>query len=187
MRLRCLGLIVALGSLPLALADDAEPILLVDSTGKEVKLTRAKLTAGVRRLGFLADPKGTTDDARKGPLALEIREPISTTFQKGVITLVPMSSVESVKYDYEKLKMSVAVKGLMEPLTGTLQYQGINVIRLDGKSGDMTTKYTGGTPKDGFKSITFPAAHPLSTRPPGRSLVGSHRATQGKGPDAHDS
>jgi len=167
MCLRCLGFVVALSSLPLALADDAEPITLVDAAGKEVKLSSVKLTAGVRRLAFLADPKGTTDEVKKGPLALEIREPISTTFQKGVITLVPLSSVESVKYDYEKLKMSVVVKGLMEPLAGTLQYQGINVIRLDGKSGDMTTKFTGGTPKDGFKSITFPGAHPLATRPPG--------------------
>jgi hypothetical protein len=168
MGLRCLAILLTLGSLPLALADDAEPIPLVDSTGKEIKLTNVKWTAGVRRLAYLADPKGTTDEAKKGPLALEIREPLSTTFQKGVVTLVPLSSVESVNYDYQKLKMSVAVKGQPE-VGGTLQFQGINVIRLDGKSGDRAAKFTGGVPKDGFRSISFPGAMPLPPRAGGSS------------------
>ena len=54
-------------------ADPDAPVVVVDSGGKEIKLKAAKMTAGFHRLAWLADPKGTTDDARKGPLALELR------------------------------------------------------------------------------------------------------------------
>src|SRR5438093_716201 len=86
-----------------ATADDpAGPAAVVtDAAGKDVELTTVKLTTGTRRLAWLADPKGATDDARKGPLALEVREPHSTTFTKGVLTLIPVSAVASVRYEYD--------------------------------------------------------------------------------------
>ena len=114
---RWLGIAILMTGLNAVLADDdpapqeKDTVALVDSAGKEHKLTGVKLTTGTYRLAFLADSKGTTDEARKGPLALEVREPNSTTFQKGVVTLIPMTSVASVKYDYAKLTMTVAVKG----------------------------------------------------------------------------
>src|SRR5688572_6406347 len=79
----------------LAAADDppAGSAVVTDGAGKEVKLTGVKVTAGVRRLAWLADPKGTADAEKKGPLALEVREPDSTGYQKGVVTLVPLTSV----------------------------------------------------------------------------------------------
>lgn len=147
-------------------AKNEEVVALVDGTGKELKLTNVKLTTGTRRLAFLADHKGTTDEARKGPSALEVREPHSTTFAKGVVTLIPLSCVESVNYDYAKQSMTVAVKGQPE-VPGTLQFRGINAIALEGKNGDVLGKFSSGVPKDGFRSIAWPSAKPMPSRPAG--------------------
>ena len=38
----------------------AGEVVLTDVDGKETRLAGAKLTAGTRRLGWLADPKGAT-------------------------------------------------------------------------------------------------------------------------------
>ena len=135
------------------------PIVVVDSGGKEVKLKSAKMTGGFHRLAWLADPKGATDDAKKGPLALELREPHSTTYVKGVVTLVPLGCIEAVRYDTER--QTVSVKGLADPLTGTLQYKGFNVVSFEGDADGLTTKFTGGVPKGGFRSVTFPTAKPF--------------------------
>lgn len=145
-------------------APDA-PVVVVDSGGKEVKLRSVKMTGGFHRLAWLADPKGTTDDAKKGPLALELREPNSTTYVKGVLTLVPLGCIEAVRYDTER--QTVTVKGLTEPLTGTLQFKGFNVVSFEGDADGLTTKFTGGVPKGGFRSITFPAAKPFHSHKPG--------------------
>lgn len=152
----------------LARADDppaAGTAVVTDGSGKEVKLAGVKVTAGTRRLGWLIDPKGTTDDAKKGPLALEVREPDSTAYQKGVVTLVPLASVESVKYEADK--MTVAVKGLKDPLVGTTQFKGINVVALEGDAGGAVGKFSGGVAKGGFKAVTFAGAKLLPERKPG--------------------
>jgi hypothetical protein len=162
---RWVGFAILAACVALARAEDAPEAVhtLVDSSGKEHKLAGVKLVAGTRRLAFLADPKGATDEAKRGPVALAVREPNSTTFSNGVLTLIPLSCVESVKYDYDKLAMSVAVKG-QEPVPGTLAFRGINVLSLEAKIGEASTKFGGGTPKDGFKSLAFPNAKPLPSR-----------------------
>lgn len=176
------GLVILIGvSFAMAAEEPAEqPISLVDSAGKEHKLASVKWIAGAKRLAFLADPKGTTDDAKKGPFALEIREPNSTTFQKGVTTLIPISCVDSLRYDYGKLALSVAVKG-QDPVPGTLQFRGINVLSLEVKDGEKPTRFTGGVTKDGFKSIAWPNAKPLPSR-----AVGTTWALQIVQPTAKD-
>jgi hypothetical protein len=156
----------------LAAAAEDVPVVVIDSAGKELKLTGVKWTTGTRRLAWLADPKGETDDARKGPLAVEVREPNSTTYQKGVVTLIPAASVEAIRYDYEKLTVSVSVKGRAEPVAGTIQYRGFSVVGLEGKDGDATVKLAGGVLKTGFKSATFLDAKPLPERKPGGALWG---------------
>ncbi len=141
---------------------------LIDPTGKEISLTGVKILTGGRRLAWLADPKGgATEEARKGPLALEVREPNSTTYQKGVITLIPAGSVEAVRYEYDKQTMIVLVKGAAEPIPGTLHFRGINTVGLEGAVGGVVGKFAGGSPKDGFKAVKFPAARPLPPPPSG--------------------
>lgn len=145
--------------------EPAAAVVVTDSAGKDVALESFKFTNGTRRLAWLADPKGATDDAKKGPLALDVREPHSTAFTKGVSTLVPLASVQSVRYEYDKQQLAVAVKGLAEPIRGTLQFKGINVLAFEGSAGGIPAKYSGGVPATGIKGLAFPAAKPLPPRP----------------------
>lgn len=149
-----LGGLTALGA---AADPPGEPVVVVDAAGKEVKLTKVKFTAGTRKLGWLPDPKAA--------LAFEVREPNSTAYAKGVVTLVPLASVESITY--EPGKATVAVKGLPAPLVGTTEYKGFTAIGFDGDAGGVVGKFAGGVPKAGIKSVTFPGAKPLPERKPG--------------------
>lgn len=135
----------------------AEPVVVVDSAGKEIKLSKVKFTTGARKIGWLPD--------QKGALALEVREPNSTQYARGVITLVPLASVESITY--EAGKATIGVKGLPTPLVGTTEYKGFTAIGFEGDSGGVVGKFAGGVPKTGVKSVTFPGAKPLPERKPG--------------------
>jgi hypothetical protein len=159
---RAAGVVLLAAAVPVvpAAGDDRSPAAtLTDGGGKEVALTAARFTSGVRRLSWLGDPKAA-------PLALEVREPHSTTYQKGVVTLIPVASVESVRYEYDQLTIAVAVKGLPAPVAGTLQFKGINTCGVEGSAGGVAGKYAGGA-KGGFRAVTFPGAAPLPPRPPG--------------------
>lgn len=165
-----LALAVGLG----ARAEAPTEATVTDADGKEVTVTGLKYGLGARRLAWLADPAGTTDEAKKGPLALEIREPHSTTYVKGqgILSLVPLSAVESVRYDYDKQVAAVKVKGVTEPLAGTLQYKGINVLAFDGTADGKPGKFSGGAfAKGSFKAVAFPDAGPLAPRKPAQWLV----------------
>ena len=137
-----------------------EATVVVDVDGKETKLTGVKFALGTRRLAWLADPKGATEEERRGPLAMEFRETHSTTYTKGIVTLVPVAHVASVKYDYEKKTVDLGVKGLKEPLGGKLVYKGFNVMGFSGTVDGKTTTFSGGvigkTPA--VKSATFAGA-----------------------------
>jgi hypothetical protein len=146
-------------------ADAPEEATVTDAEGKEVKATALKFATGTRRLSWLADPGGATEDAKKGPLALELREPHSTTYAKGIITYVPVGSLESIKYDYDKQVATVAVKGLTEPLAGTLHYKGINVLAFSGTVDGKTTAFSGGAfTKGNIKAVSFAGAQPVPER-----------------------
>lgn len=152
-----------------AAGPDAEPAAVVtDATGKDIALDAVKLATGTRRLAWLAEPNGSTDDAKKGPLALEVREPHSTTFTKGVLTFIPVSTVQGVKYEYDKQLVSINVKGLADPVSGTLQYKGINVLGIDGTTDGKPVRLTGGVPgPTAIKAVAFGGAKPLPPRPTG--------------------
>jgi hypothetical protein len=115
-----------------------------------------KFAAGTRRLGWLADPQGPTPDDRLGPVAVELREPHSTTYTEGVLTLVPVAHLEAATYDYANKVASLTVKGLKAPLTGSLEYRGVNVLGLAGTAG------TAG--KAAVKAVTFPDPRPVPKR-----------------------
>jgi hypothetical protein len=140
--------------------------VVTDVEGKEFKLTNVKFGTGTRRLAWLADPKGTTEDAKKGPLALEIRELTSCLpLAKGILTLVPVSSLESAKYNYETQLVSFNVKGLKEPVVGTLVFAKINALGFSGTSGGKTAAFTGGAlSKSAVKTATFSGAEALPKR-----------------------
>lgn len=131
---------------------DKQPVV-VDAGGKEVVLKKWKIVGGTRKLGWLADK----------PEAFEMREFGSTTFKDGVLTLVPMSRVKSIKYEYDNQACAVEVAGLEKPLQGTTKYKDTNAITVEaevdqGKSGVADLRYRGGVIKGGIKEIRFPAA-----------------------------
>ncbi|MCI0700855.1 MAG: hypothetical protein L0241_07215 [Planctomycetia bacterium] len=149
-------------------ADSPAEATVTDAEKNELKVSGLKFTTGVRRLTWLADPNGTTEEAKKGPLALEVREPHSTTYTKGIVTFVPLNSVESIKYDYDKRLASIAIKGLKEPLPATLQFKGLNVLNFSGTVVGETLTFSGGTfTKGSIKSVAFAGAKALPERKAG--------------------
>lgn len=157
-------LIVLMGAVAAARAEDepAGSAVVVDQEGRETQATGIRFTAGVHRLSWLADPEGKTEDAKKGPLAVEVREVNSTTFAKGVVTYVPISHLQSAAYDYNKQAVTLGVKGLKEPLTGTLKFKGINTLSFTGAVAGKTTTFSAGVPgKSGVREVAFAGARPI--------------------------
>ena len=147
-------------------ADTPAEAAVTDGEGKEVKVTGLKFGTGTRRLAWLADPAGATEDAKKGPLALELREPHSTALKAGVVTYVPVASVESIRYDLDKKVAAVAVKGLADPLAGTLLYSNLNVLTFTGTADGKAAAFNGGpfNKKGNIKAVAFPDAKPVAAR-----------------------
>lgn len=142
-------------------ADEPVPggAIIVDAEGQEHSLKQVKFGAGTKRLAWLADPKGATDDARKGPLALEFREPNSTTLLKGVVTLVPVASIESVVFDQSKQEVTLSVKGLQQRLVGILFDRRVNALGISGLEDGKAASFRGGANgKSSVKSMTFGGA-----------------------------
>lgn len=149
-------------------ASDA-PLAIVDATGKEVKLKSWRLTTGVRRL-----PIGDG----KGPLFLEFRDEHSTTFQAGIVTLVPISSLRRLDYDYTNKTVSavVATAAKDTSLTGSTKFLGINRLTIEGDAdlgelGFASVKFQGGNPKGGIRSVRFPMPEPLPAPKGAMALV----------------
>lgn len=162
MRFAAVGLTFFCGLLAVAAET---PVVVTDAEGKEVKVANARFTVGTRRLTWLADAKGATPEAKLGPLAVEFREPNSTGFQNGVVTLVPASAIESVKYDAAKLTVAVKVAGVPEPLTGSTAFKGMNALGLETGDPATATKYAGGSVKSGVQAFTFPEANAFERKP----------------------
>lgn len=152
-------------------APESSALLITDADGQLVTITQPRFTVGVRRLGWLADPNAATEDGKKGPWAFELREPDSTTFQKGVLTLIPLASIEAIDYDYKQLTAKVLIKGLPTPVIGTTRYKGFCFLGVEGLSGGKKVQLLGGelskaksAIRTGFQSIRFPHAQPLPPR-----------------------
>lgn len=141
------GLSLVVGAGLFAQTDEpaASEAIVTDGDGKEHKLSKLKFTTGTKRLAWLADPQGTTEDAKRGPLALELRESTSAMpLAQGIITLIPLSSLESAHYDFEKELVSLHIKGLTQPLTGALFYPRVNVLGFSGMDDGKAATFTGG-------------------------------------------
>jgi hypothetical protein len=172
---------------------EPEPLIVVDSAGKEQKLKTWKFTQGVRPLRWLAPAPAKEPEGRKaagGPLALEFRETESTTFVNGVLTLIPLDRLRSLEYDMDdmvKAKVAVGAKADQDDtLTGTTKYRGINKLTLEaevdkGDLGIAEVKYLGGVPR-GIRGLRFPAAK--AAPPPGGRLATVTIADKGEKPVA---
>lgn len=179
-------------------ADDAprsaEPgtLIVIDQAGKEHKLKAWKFTAGTRHLSWLAPAApAAKDDKSKdkvkekavkvpaGPEALEFRDEHSTTFAKGILTLVPLERIRSVDFDNDQKSVTLRVAVSARPeedvkLTGTTKYKGENHLTIEAEvdKGDMGVaeiKFLAGVPK-GIKALRFPPPK-VAEAPMGRSAV----------------
>jgi hypothetical protein len=165
-------------------------LIVIDAAGKEHKLKSWQITLGVRHLTWLApeqpgkpsdppEPGDKPEPAKPGakpaptpkavgPLALEMRELDSTSYVKGVLTLVPLDRVQAIDYDDEKQTVTVTVKGAEADggvtLTGSTRFRGINklTLRADvdrGPMGVAEITFQGGVPK-GIKGLRFASPKP---------------------------
>lgn len=177
---------------------ETSELTLVDAAGKEHKLKSWQITQGVRHLTWLApaeavkpaeppEPEGKPEDRPEpvgrgakpvpkpqavGPLALEVRELDSTSYVKGISTLVPLDRVQAIDYDDEKQTVTVTVTGAEADktltLTGSTRFRGINklTLRADidrGPMGVAEITFQGGVPR-GIKGLRF--SSPRSAKAP---------------------
>ena len=145
---------------------DGKQPTIIDAGGKEVVLRKWKIVGGTRKLGWLPGDKADY---------FELREFGSTTFKEGVLSFVPMSRIESIKYDYDKETASVQLAGLEKPLQGTTKFKDINMITIEaevdqGNLGVADLRYRGGVIKTGFKEVNFADAKAPGTPPPAGDL-----------------
>jgi hypothetical protein len=155
---------------------------LIDSAGKERKLLIYQFVAGFRALPW-AVPEG-----QLVPTALEMRELDSTTFKDGVLTFLPLESVRSIQYDYQKETLEVRVAGIEKPFVGSIRFRGINLVDIEatvevGKTGLAEARFRGGV-ENGFREVHFPNAKPAGKLPEGPtvSIVIGGSGVKEKGP-----
>lgn len=159
--------------------------VVVDMEGKETALHQLSWSGNVRRLAWLADPQAADEDSRLGPLALEIREPNSTTLTQGVLTLVPVRHIAAIEFDYERLFVTYRIQGLQQTLTGTLQFRGINTFTLSGRTASGERRSFVGGQRGGkvstIRRATFPQSQAVN-----RPREGSQWNVQILQPSAND-
>jgi len=163
------------------------PLIVLDSTGKELKLKSWKFVQGTRRLAWLAAPAEATEPKPKepvppkgprpkappvrqpvGPEAVAFREENSTGFKNGILTLIPLDQLKSMDFDTEKrlatVKVAISDKADEDvAVTGTTKYESINKIAIEaevdkGDLGVAEVRYLGGVLKGGIRGLRFPKA-----------------------------
>lgn len=139
--------------------DNTEP-WIVDASGQQRKMLIYQFVAGFRALPW------AVAEGQLVPTALELRELDSTTFKDGVLTFLPLDSVRSIIYDYQKETIEVRVAGVEKPFVGSIRYRGINLVDIEatvevGKTGLAEARFRGGV-ENGFREVQFPNAKPAA-------------------------
>ena len=135
--------------------------------GKEVKIVDWSFSQGTRSFD-LSKNGASGPKSKTGPQYLEFREEKSTSWEKGILTLVPLSSIRKMEYDRDKKSVAVTVATAGdkdEVLTGTTKYTGVNKITIEGEAilpgiGAASQTFQGGSP-DGVHSVRFPNPKPV--------------------------
>lgn len=151
-------------------------LVVVDGGGKELRLNNWKFSLGTRRLAWLAPqakaaPKKDklAPPASQGPECLEFREEKSTTYANGILTLIPLTRLQSIDYDHAKKLVSVTflrADGKEETLTGTTKFSNINNFHIEGDAESAALTVSGvvklqdGFLKAGIRGYRFPKPEP---------------------------
>jgi hypothetical protein len=166
-------------------ADGKKPavagLTVIDNAGKAVKLKSWKFLSGTMHLSWLGMQPPSKDDKpakkSKGPEALEFRESKSTTYEDGIRTLVPMSSIRKIEYDKKAVTVTVALlEDKEEVLRGSTEFLRINKLTVEaeadlGELGVAAVKYQGGALKDGIRGLTFTEPAPAVAPPTGKPAL----------------
>ena len=143
---------------------DSYLLVVPPAGGAEVKLAEWRFLLGTRQFSSSGETsEKPKTKAPQGPEFLEFREDKSTTYQQGILTLVPITSIRKIEYDREKKNVAMVVvkaEDKEEILTGTTRFTGINKITLEADAmldglGSATVKFQGGTDK-GLHRVRFP-------------------------------
>lgn len=139
-----------------AIGQAPRPWTVVSAEGKEAALANAKFTQGTRSLPM--GPGGFGD--KTATEYLEFRDDRSTLFANGVLSWIPLASLESLEFDAVKkvVKAKVKTAGGSEELAGTSKFVGINKFVADYEQelsglGKALLKFRVGEPKS--PSVTF--------------------------------
>lgn len=149
-------------------ADDkpaGDPLTVVDGAGKEQKVKGWKVVAGTRKLGWVTPASSE---------AFAFRDDSSTNYKNGIVTLIPIDSLQAVEYDADEqtATVKVLVAGKEEQTqSGTTKY-GDNKLTVEaevdkGDLGVAEVKFLGGV-KGGVRAFRFPSAKPVAAVPAGR-------------------
>ena len=147
-------------------------LIVVNTDGQEHTLKNWHIVLGtgsVLRNDPIKPPaKGEPAKQADGPEYLEFREDNSTSFEEGILTLVPITSIRQIDYDDAKKTVAltmVQADGKEVVLTGTTKYRSINKLTIEGDidAKDLegaTVRVQGGMPnaKPAVKSFRFPSA-----------------------------
>ena len=139
-----LSLVVAAGLFAPAEEPAAGEAIVTDVDGKEYTLSKLKFTTGTRRLAWLADPQGHHRRRENRPARPRVPRAELDHVRRGVITLVPVASIESAKYDYEKQAVSLTVRGLSSTAHGHARIQGDQRTWLQRHEWRQDGVFTGG-------------------------------------------
>src|SRR5438128_5083488 len=142
----------------------AAGLTVIDGKGKEIVLKSWRLIGGTMPLDWLADNvPADKKNAPKPPEALVFREDKSTTYQNGILTLVPLRSLRAFDYDNDKKTVAVTVlttDAKEQVLKGSTGFKDINKRTLKaeadlGALGVASVKYHGGALQDGIRGLRF--------------------------------
>ncbi len=166
---------------------DAGTLVVMDSAGKEIKLTKWKFVLGTRRLGWLGEPAKVVEKKGKkaapvvpsGPEYLEFREDKTPAYDKDVTTFIPVSSLRKIDYDHDKKAIAVTYLAAGDKeltLVGPSKFANINKFHIDGTvaPGNVSLageiKFQDGFLKAGIQGYRFPNAEPVPA-PMGRPAI----------------
>jgi hypothetical protein len=127
----------------------------------KILLKDAHFTAGTRRLSWLVAPDKPVNPKAKnvGPEYLEFREEKSTGFKDGIVTLVPIASLQRLEYDHDNKLVRAAVKqaGAKElTLVGSTKFVGVNKFSLEGTAAKTDVGVAGALQfQDGLMKVPF--------------------------------
>ena len=135
----------------------------------KTKLDDWRFTTGTRPFSITGDVPMKAKGGAAGSEYLEFREEKSTTYQNGILTLIPVESIRTMDFDRDKKAVSVIVATAgdgADTLIGSTKFLGINRFTIEGESildglGAASVKFHGGADK-GPRSFAFANAKPVA-------------------------